>query len=240
MGTRAASIQTLRRAFADASWLRKNKKAYDRGQSYELIAHPDDLAALYPVLDGKVPLTLRVNRASDILAALALKREFDLDLVLLSCAEGWRVAKAIADSKTPVIVMPTENLPGSFDTLGARMDNAALLHAAGVEVSLGELGEAHNARNIKQEAGVAIANGLDRQAALTAVTLNIARAYGMEKDYGSIEVGKVANLVLWNDPDPFELDAFPEQVFIRGEAIEMKSRQTMLRDRYMQRHGLAK
>lgn len=238
-GSRAASIQLLTRTFEDAKWLRKNQKAYDKGQSRELVAHPEDLQALYPVLDGKTPLTLHLNRASDILAAIELKRRYKLDLVILGCAEGWRVAQVLADSKTPVIVMPSSNLPGSFDTLGARMDNAALMHAAGVEVSLGELGEAHNVRNIKQEAGIAVANGLDHEAALTAITLNIARAYNMDADYGSVEVGKVANLVIW-DHDPFELDSFPEQVIIRGQAIEMKSRQSLLRDRYMKRHGLGK
>jgi imidazolonepropionase-like amidohydrolase len=238
-GSRAASIQLLRRTLEDASWLRKNQKSHDKGQSRELVAHPDDLRALDDVLDGKAPLTLHVHRASDILAALELKKKYKLDMVLLGCAEGWRVAQAIAESKTPVIVMPTENLPKSFDSLGARMDNAALLHAAGVEVSLGELGEAHNARNIKQEAGVAVANGLDHEVAIRAVTLNIARAYNMDKDYGSVEVGKVANLVIW-DHDPFELDSFPEQVIIRGETIPMVSRQSLLRDRYMKRHGLAK
>lgn len=234
-GSRAATLSLLRRTLEDARYYRANRRNFDRGASRELAAHPDDLEALFPVLDKKVPLTLDVHRAGDILAALALAEEFDVDVVLVGAAEGWKVADQIAATKVPVVVMPTENLPGSFDRLGARMDNAALLHAAGVQVVIAELGEAHNLRNVKQQAGVAVAHGLDHEVALQAITLNVAEAYGVDKDYGSLAKGKVANFVVW-DHDPFELDSWAEQVYIRGAKIPMVSRQTLLRDRYLERH----
>jgi imidazolonepropionase-like amidohydrolase len=118
--------------------------------------------------------------------------------------------------------------------MGARLENAALLAAAGVEVGIAVLGDAHNARNVTQEAGLAISYGLDPERALSAITLVIARAYGMDAHYGSVAPGKVANLVVWGG-DPFELSQRPEAVWIRGQPIAMRSRQTELRDRYLQR-----
>lgn len=230
-GSRAASLAELRRAFEDAAWYRLNQKNYDRGQARELAAHPMDLRALWPVLDRQVPLVVRAHRASDLLALIELAEELDIRVSIVGAAEGWKVADALAEAKIRVVVQPTHNLPSSFDTLGARLDNAALLAAAGVEVGIATF-DSHNARNMTQEAGIAVANGLDPKLALSALTLRVAAAYGMDKDYGSIAVGKVASFVIWDGDDPLELSCWPTQVYVRGEAIEMKSRQTELRERY--------
>lgn len=230
-GSRAASLAELRRAFEDAAWYRLNQKSFDRGQARELAAHPIDLRALWPVLDRSVPLIVRAHRASDLLALIELAQELDIRVTIVGAAEGWKVAERLAEAKIPVVVQPTHNLPSSFDTLGARLDNAALLAAAGVEIAIATF-DSHNARNMTQEAGIAVANGLDPKLALQAITLGVARAYGMDKDYGSIAVGKVASFVVWDGNDPLELSCWPEQVWVRGEAIELRSRQTELRDRY--------
>lgn len=231
-GSRAAALAKLRETLADARFYRQRRAAYDRRQSRNLAAHPLDLAALQPVLDRRVPLTVTANRESDILAVLDLAQEFGIRVAILGGAQAWRVAGELAKADVIVIVHPSRNLPSSFDSMGARLDNAALLHRAGVRVGIAMLGEAHNLRNVTQEAGIAASYGLDREAALQAVTLNIADAYGMSDNYGSIEAGKVANLAVW-DGDPLELSSVPTQVYIRGKAIPMASRQTFLRDRYM-------
>ncbi|MBC8068963.1 MAG: amidohydrolase family protein, partial [Deltaproteobacteria bacterium] len=157
-----------------------------------------------------------------------------LRVVAIGGTQAWRIADELARAKIPVIVQPSQNLPGSLEDIGARIDNAALLAAAGVEVGIAVLGDAHNARNVTQEAGLAISYGLDPELALTAITLVPARAYGMDAHYGSIAAGKVANLVVW-DGDPFELSQRPSAVWIRGRPIAMRSRQTELRDRYLPR-----
>jgi len=230
-GSRAAGFAWLRRALDDARFHRERRTAYERRQTRDLDAHRLDLEALEPVLDGTTPLVVRADRASDLLALARLARADGLRMVVVGAAEGWKVADALAEAKVAVIVQPSANLPTGFDTLGARLDNAALLHAAGVELGLAALGDPHNVRNVSQEAGIAVANGLPPDAALTAVTLGLARIYGMDDHYGSIAAGKVANLVIW-DGDPFELSQWPAQVYVRGEAIPMRSRQTLLRDRY--------
>jgi imidazolonepropionase-like amidohydrolase len=231
-GSRAASFATLRRAFEDARFLRRSKGAHDRGQSRELIAHPLDLEALYPILDGKIPLTINADRASDLLGLIALAEEFDIDLTIVGATEGWKVAQELAAADVTVVIQPSGNLPGNFDRLGARLDNAARLSKAGVRVAISDFGDSHNVRNISQEAGIAVSYGMEYEAALSAVTQNVAHAYGMEDRYGTIEKGKVANLVVWGG-DPFELDNWAESVFIRGRTIPMESRQTKLRDRYL-------
>lgn len=235
-GSRAAALAELRRALEDAAWYKANQRAYERNQARELAAHPRDLEALWPVLEGQVPLLVRASRASDLLALLELAKELDLELSLLGAAEGWKVAEALAEAKVNVIIQPSDNLPGSYDSLGARLDNAKLLHEAGVRVAIAHF-DTHNVRNLTQEGGLAVANGLPPEAAIPAMTLNVARAYGLDDRYGSLEVGKVANLVVWDGEDPLELSAWPEQVYIRGEAIEMRSRQTQLRDKYFELEG---
>lgn len=230
-GSRAASMATLREVLDDARFHRDRRAAFERRQTRDLAAHRLDLEALGPVLDGTVPLVVHANRASDLLALVELSRDTGVRVVVVGGSQGWKVADALAEAKVAVVVQPSANLPGSFDQLGARLDNAALLHAAGVRLGIAVLGEAHNVRNVTQEAGIAIANGLPPQAALSAVTLELAQIYGMDAHYGSIAPGKVANLVVW-DGDPFELSRWPTAVWIRGRTIPMRSRQTLLRDRY--------
>ncbi|HLT35476.1 MAG TPA: amidohydrolase family protein [Enhygromyxa sp.] len=230
-GSRAATLTELRKAFEDAQWYRQNQRDHDRGQARELVAHPLDLRALWPVLDKQVPLVVRAHRASDLLALCELGSELGIRITAVGATEAWKVRDQLAAAKIVVVIQPSHNLPGNFDTLGARLDNAALLHEAGVTVAIAHF-DSHNARNITQEAGIAIANGLPRDAALAAVTVNVARAYGMEAEYGIIATGKVASLVVWDGTDPFELSTWAEQVYVRGRKLDMRSRQTELRDRY--------
>ena len=231
-GSRAASLAQLREAFEDARWYRDNQRNYDRNQSRELVAHPLDLRALWPVLDGTIPLVVRAQRASDLLALIELAQALSIRITIVGAAEGWKVASELAAAKITVVIQPSDNLPGSFDTLGARLDNAKLLDDAGVTIAIAHF-DSHNVRNVTQEAGLAVANGLSHSAGLQAITLNVARAYGMEREYGTIAAGKVASLVVWDGSDPFELSTWAEQVWVRGHKLDMQSRQTQLRDRYM-------
>jgi imidazolonepropionase-like amidohydrolase len=230
-GSRAATLARLRELLDDARFYRDRRAAFERRQTRDVAAHRLDLEALLPVLDRQVPLVMAADRASDLLALCELSRQSGVRVVAVGATQGWKVADALAEAGVAVVVQPSANLPGSLDQLGARFDNAALLHAAGVKVGIAVLGEAHNVRNVTQEAGLAVAHGLPPEAALSAVTLELARIYGMDAHYGSIAAGKLANLVVW-DGDPFELSRWPAQVWIRGRSIPLRSRQTLLRDRY--------
>src|SRR5690606_8562506 len=136
-------------------------------------------------------------------------------------------------AKVPVFVDPLANLPGDFDQLGATMENAARLRAAGVEVGFSQAGDAsHNARKVRQLAGNAVANGLSWEDALAGLTRVPAEVFGVASSLGTIAPGMRADLVLW-DGDPLDVASLARQVWFDGRAIPMRSRQTELRDRYL-------
>ena len=128
---------------------------------------------------------------------------------------------------------PLANLPADFDRIGATMENAARLQAAGVPVSFSQAGDAsHNARKVRQLAGNAVANGMPWDAALAGLTSVPAKLLGLGDQLGTIAPGMRADLVLWSG-DPLELTSLPDQVWLDGRAQPMRSRQTELRDRYL-------
>ncbi len=175
-----------------------------------------------------------VDRAGDILTVIEFAETHTLNAVIVGGAQAWMVAEQLAGADIPVILDPLVNLPDSFDRIGARLDNAALLHAAGVTIAFAQTPdmETHNARRMRQLAGNAVAHGLPHQAALAALTINPARIFGMGAETGSIAPGMRADLVIWSG-DPLEVTSLAEQVVIGGVATPMISRQTLLRDRYL-------
>jgi imidazolonepropionase-like amidohydrolase len=228
-GSRASVVQRLRTTFRDALEYERRRLDYRRAQIEPLSASEADLEGLLPVLHGELPLIAIANRRSDIQNALRLAREFKLRLILAGAQEGWEIGPEIATAGVPVLVQPLDNIP-SYDALGVRYENAALLAKAGVKVVLLET-DTHNSRNIRQEAGNAVANGLPWDQALRAITLSPAEVFGVADRYGSLEAGKVANVVVWSG-DPFEFSTGVEHVYIRGREIPLTSRQTELFERY--------
>ena len=229
-GSRAGALLQLREAFQDAQDYAANRDAWEQGSRRDYALGRLDLDALGPVLAGEMPLVLEVNRASDIRVALRLADEWDLDLVILGGAEAWKEAERLAAADVPVLLDPTQNLPGSFDHLGATRKNAPRLYEAGVDFAFAT-GESHNARNITQAAGNAVAYGLPWEAAFEALTSRPAEIWGIADRVGRLEPGMEADVVIW-DGDPLEVTSFPIQVLIHGEEIPMESRHTRLRDRY--------
>lgn len=228
-GSRAGAAARLRRVFNDALEYARRRADYSRAQMQQLAAAPADLEALLPVLRGQLPLVVYANRRSDIETALRIAREYKLRLILAGGAEGWTISNAIAAAGVPVLVEPLANIP-TYDALGIRYENAALLTKGGVKVALLETAT-ENTRNLRQQAGNAVATGMTWDQALRAVTLTPAEIFGVSDRYGSIEVGKVANIVVWTG-DPFEFSTGVEHVYIRGREIPLRSRQTELLERY--------
>jgi len=228
-GSRAGVAQRLRRVFDDALEYARRGPNYQRAQNEELAASSADLQALLPVLRGQLPLIAVANRRSDIETALRIGREYKLRLILAGAAEAWMIPGQIAAAGVPVLVEPLQNLP-SYDALGIRYENAPLLAKGGVKLALMETAT-ENTRNLRQQAGNAVANGMTWDQALRAVTLTPAEIFGVADRYGSLEAGKVANVVVWTG-DPFEFSTGVEHVFIRGRDIPLRSRQTELLERY--------
>jgi len=228
-GSRAGVAQRLRRVLNDAREYATRRADYRRRQIQDLGASAADLEALQPVLRGELPLLVVANRRSDIETALRIAKEYKLRLILAGAAEGWMIPNEIAAAGVPVLVEPMDNIP-SFDALGIRYENASLLAKGGVKVALMETAT-ENTRDLRQQAGNAVASGMTWEQALRAVTLTPAEIFGVADRYGSLEVGKVANVVVWSG-DPFDFATGVEHVFIRGRDIPLRSRQTELLERY--------
>ncbi len=181
---------------------------------------------------------MHADRASDIRALLRFAQKERVKIAILGAAEGWLLAEELARARVPVVVDPTENLPFSFDSLHARSDNAAVLARAGVKVSIATF-DSHNASGLRFALANAVRAGLPEELALAAATLRPAELYGVERKYGSLDRGKVANVVVWTG-DPFAPQSHAKTVIIRGELQPVESRLTRLAKRYLQRLGLGR
>lgn len=230
-GARGAEIVALKAAFRDVRDYMRNRTAYEQAGYRDLALSKADLEALIPVVEGRMPIIAAVSRASDIRAVLKFAREERVKVILNGAEEGWKVAREIAAAGVPVLVNPLTDRPESFEMLGATLENAARLHAAGVTVVIEGQGGGHRVREMRYNAGNAVAYGMPYAAALAAVTINPAKVFGVADRVGSLETGKDADVVVWTG-DPFEPLSQPTAVFIKGEAQPLTSRQLELRDRY--------
>ncbi|MDH7452195.1 amidohydrolase family protein [Luteimonas composti] len=194
---------------------------------------PAGRATLNRFLDNRGLMVVEVDRASDIRQLLRWAQKQRVRVAISGGAEAWKLAGELASAQVPVFLDPLVNLPGNFDRLGATLENAARLHAAGVQVGFSQSGDAsHNARKVRQLAGNAVANGLPWDAALAGLTRVPAQAFGVGDRLGTIAVGQTADLVLWSG-DPLDVAHTARQVWLGGRAMPMRSRQTELRDRYL-------
>lgn len=226
----------LREVLEDARVYSRRRAEFERAATRNFSASRLDLEALVPVLEGRLPLIVLANRASDIENALKIAAEYNVRLILAGAGEAWMVADKIAAARVPVMIGAMNNIPGDFTSLGSYQEAAGLLRRAGVDVILiGDSGVSDgatfNVRNIKQEAGNAIAYGMSWDDALRAVTSVPARVFGVADRYGTLEAGKVANVVVWSG-DPFELSSRAEHVIVRGREMTTPSRQDLLQRRY--------
>jgi imidazolonepropionase-like amidohydrolase len=236
VNSRGELIVKLRELLDDTRFFQTHRDAFDRAQTRPFAASRLDLQAMIPVIQGKLPLVVVVDRASDIDAAMRIAREFNVKLMIGGGAEGWMMADKLAAARVPVLTGAMNNIPGGFAALGQRQENAALLRKAGVQVALiGNAGggdeEAFNVRNLKQEAGNAVAYGMTWDDALRAVTLAPAEIFGVADRVGSLQPGREGNVVIWSG-DPFEFTTRVEHVFVRGHEYTDKTRQDLLMERY--------
>ncbi len=232
-GSRTAVWLALRQALDDA---RLHRRCSGRPLERALSLSSMNLEALYPVIDGKLPLILDADRASDILAAIDFAKAEKVRLVIAGGAESWLVSKQLREAHVPVIIEPREQLPYEFDMLNARDALATLLEHDGVSIIISRgLTDDPNPRRLRLEAGLAIAQGMSREAALRAVTTTPAEVFDRGATYGSVAVGKRADLVLWSG-DPFEISSVAEHVWIDGTEVSLENRQHQLAERYLHTH----
>jgi imidazolonepropionase-like amidohydrolase len=178
------------------------------------------LEALELALAGKLPVVFSAHRADDLATALRLAREFKLKALLSLATEAYLIPKTIAAAKVPVVVHPTMQRVSTMETFNSHLCNAAILADHKIPVCLGTAFEGYvpKTRVLRYEAAVAMVNGLGFDRALRAITLDAARILGIDDRFGSIEKGKVADLVLY-DGDPFEHTSHVTHTIIGGRVV---------------------
>ena len=230
----AAKIQLLEDSLSLSSFFQPkecleryhNNSSLPEGVNYSC----RDLSALKKVVDKKIPLVVRANRASVILTLIDFAKTNNINLIISGAEEGWRVSRQLAEAEIPVILQPIDNIPNSFNELGSRLDNASMLYKSGVKILIGSH-ETHNAYLSRQGAGIAVSYGLPWEEALKGLTKNIAEVFKIDKR-GSIQPGYIADIVVWSG-DPLEVTSFVEQVYLSGESVSTKNRSMRLKERYI-------
>ena len=228
-GSRAAEYMLLDQAISE---VRSPKSLLPNDQR---LLTPTGRHTLQGYLDGHGIVVFDADRASDIRQVIQLVKREKLHAVIKGGTEAWRVAPELAAAHIPVVLNPLQDLPESFDIVGATLENAARLNRAGVKIAFSlDDPQPHNIRKVRQTAGIAVAHGLPWEAALAALTSNPAEIFGVASRNGTIARGHPADLVLWSG-DPLEVTSLAQRVFVEGQSQPMQSRQTLLRDRYLEK-----
>ena len=229
-GSRAAQFMVLQQAITEV----RSTKSLLPGDARLLTVNGRQVLGTY--LEGNHSIVFSVDRAADIRQVIAFAKREKLHAIISGGAEAWRVAPELAAARIPVLLNPLDDLPESFDAVGSTLENAARLQQAGVKVAFtfADDPSSYNIRKIRQTAGIAVAHGLPWDEALAAITSHPAEIFGVAETNGSIAKGRPADLVLWSG-DPLEVTSLADRVFIQGVSQPMRSRQTDLRDRYLQK-----
>ncbi|MCX7993688.1 MAG: amidohydrolase family protein [Fimbriimonadales bacterium] len=215
---------------------RRYQRAHQAAGREGVPAHERDprFDAMLPILEGKLPLFVRVNSALGIQAALRWAEEQKLRLVIVGGAEAHKVADLLREKQVPVILEGVHNMPSAeSEPYDEPFVLPKRLHDKGVRFCIAS-NDASNARNLPYHVATAVAHGLPREEALKAITLYPAEILGLAHRLGSIEVGKDANLVLLSG-DPLDIRTQVIQVWIAGRPIEMTSKHIRLYERYRTR-----
>lgn len=178
---------------------------------------------------GALPVLFHADRADDLLQAVALCAEFGLRGVLVGGAEGWIVARELADAGMPVLLGSPVAQPDSFERPHARYDNAALLDAAGVRLAF-RSGSNHFSRGLRTDVGVLVAHGLPWARAIHGLTAAVGDIFGLD-GHGQLAVGRPADFFV-SGGDPLQPRHRVLRMWIDGREARLESRQTRLRDRY--------
>lgn len=192
------------------------------------------LEALVPVVRGQLPVLLFANRSRDIKNAIEFCDIHKLKMILAGGTEAYKVKDLLKSKNIPVILRPTLRLPDEEDDPYDRaMTEPAELFASGIKIAFASFDNSF-ARRLGQFAGAAVAYGLSHDEALKAITINPAQIFGLDREIGTLEVGKNANLIVTSG-DPLEVTAQVRYVFIQGQPTSLNNRHLQLYQHYSQR-----
>lgn len=192
------------------------------------------LEALVPVVQGKLPVLVIADEARDIRNAVDFCTKQNLRMILGSGAEAWKLKELLKDKKIPVVLAPTNRLPEQIDTpYDKPYTEPSELFAAGIPIAFSSFGTSFS-RRLPQYAGTAVAYGLPHDEALKAVMLNAAQIFGLADQLGTLEPGKIANVIVTNG-DPLELQTQVRYLFIKGQLTSTDNKHRELYEQYRKR-----
>ena len=227
-------IESLKKILRDAAAYGDAKDARAKDPSLPKQNVDLKLEALIPVVRGQMPVVINANLERDLKSAIAFVGEMKLKAIISGGAEAYRVADQLKAKNIPVLVGPVLRMPvREDDPYDAAFANAGLLSKAGVRIAF-QTNDSAYSRNLPYHAGMAAAFGLPKEEALKAVTIYPAEIFGIADRVGSIEQGKIANLIV-TDGDPLEIRTQIKHVFINGRDIPLTSRHTELYEKYKAR-----
>ena len=192
------------------------------------------LESLVPVVEGKLPVLVVADDQRDIRNAVEFCTKQNLKMILGGGAEAWKVKDLLKEKKIPVILGPTERIPDKEDTpYDKPMTQPSELFAAGIPFAFSSFGTSFS-RRLPQYAGASVAYGLSHDEALKAVMLNAAQIFGLSDQLGTLETGKLANIIVTNG-DPLELQTQVKFLFIKGQLTSLANRHSDFYEQYRKR-----
>ncbi len=228
---RDRQLAALRTKLEDAQAYAKAKEARAADKSLPARSVDHVLEALIPVVKGEMPVLMVANAEREIKGAIELADKYKLKLIISGAGEAWKVASLLKEKNIPVIIGPVTDVPGAEDDdYDLNYSHAAKLNKAGVKFAF-QTDDAAYVRNLPYQAGTSAAFGLPKDEALKAVTIYPAQIFGVDKLLGSIEAGKIANLIV-TDGDPLEFKTNVKHMFINGKPVDLSSRHTKLYDKF--------
>ena len=223
-------LETINKFFSEA-------KAYLQEKNH--VANNLKFEAVRGLFEGKQKLFIRANEVKQMLLAIDLGKKFGFNIVIVGASEGFQIAPILAENKIPVILDNEHELPATEDDdVDQPYKLPAQLSKAGVLISLNDANEQAKQRNLSFNAGTAVAYGLDKEAAISAITLNTAKILGIDNITGSIEIGKDANIII-NDGDILDMRGNKvTKAFIQGRDIKLDDKQKQLYERYKYKYKI--
>lgn len=228
-------ITELKELFHQARMYQKQKNAAKKDMTLTLPEFDEKLEFMLPVINGDLPVIISVHSEKDILDAIQFVKDENVKAIFSGVSEGWKVAEKIKEAEIPVIFGSLYAMPPKWeDGYDSLYRNPAVLQKAGVLFAFSSQ-SASVAKDLPYHAAKAAAFGLDKREALKGVTIYPAQIFGLDEKLGSLEKGKIANIVL-ADGDILEMRTNIKHVFIDGKETDLSSAYTDLLEKYEKRN----
>ena len=215
--TRMGTAAKLREVLAKAVEY-KNKIEDAAGDRTKLPPYDMKLEALLPVVKGEIPLKAHAHRADDIFTSIRIAKEFGLKLTLDHCTEGHLIAGHLAKEGLPAIVGPSFGNKSKIELANKTFDTPKILNEAGVKIAIMTDSPVIPLEYLPMCAALAHKAGLDEMEALKCITINPAEILGIADRVGSLEIGKDADIVIWNG-HPFDIQSTVDKTIVDGKIV---------------------